>query len=367
MPEIWIPYGNVETLITIQAENLGVLAEAQSDGSAVDLGRANELVKASAFLFICDAAPATVDLLRAMTSALAEAPGLKLMSASPKRVELAVPELKGKVTTVPPPIPPGEGEEPVYAQELNETGAKLFLGSARPDPLFGILDAKTQACLSWVARSHGIAAKAEKSMEPVPFQKTPAFEAMERLADGIPESKYLTVVPTGGKPKVVLEDAPFDAIKNSFAKIPLSQSRGIVVGAGGRGYDDTFSSALRGLWHVLQAVRRTGPVLLMAECSEGAGSIALEMLVTGRMAGDRERRREKYVDGLEEVFYLNKLKEEYDVLLLSGLPETYARSKLGLATAKGSGEAVGRMLNKVGRTGKLNVIPRASECQLVSG
>ena len=367
MPEIWIPYGSVETLITIQAENLGALAESSAEGGAVDVGRANELAKAASSLFICDAAPATLELLRSMAPALAEAPSLKLLSSSPKRVELAVPELKGKVTTLPPPIPPVEGEDPVYAPETMGPGAKLFLGSAKPDPLFGVLDARAQACLNWVARSHGIAARAQKSMEPEPFQKTEAFVAMQRLAEGIPESKYLTIVPSGGKPRVVLEDAPFDAVKNSFAKTSVSQSRGMVVGAGGRGYDDTLSSALRGVWNALEGVRRTGSVLLIAECAEGAGSIALEMLVTGRMAGDGERRREKYVDGLEEVFYLNKLKEEYDVLLLSGLPETYARSKLGITTAKGSGEAVGRMLNKVGRSGKLNVVPRAPECLVVSG
>ena len=139
-----------------------------------------------------------------------------------------------------------------------------------------------------------------------------------------------------------------------------------MVGAGGWGYDDAFSSALRGVWSALEAVRKTGTILLIAECSEGMGSTALEMLVTGRMA-EGEKRRGVYVDGLEEVFYLSKLKDEYDVLLLSGLPESYARSKLGLTTAKGSGEAVGRVLNKVGRSGKLNVVPRAPECLVQSG
>ena len=162
----------------------------------------------------------------------------------------------------------------------------------------------------------------------------------------------------------MLEDAPFDAIKTGFAKTAMPPARGLVVGAGGRGYDDTLSSAIRGIWSAIGGVRKTGTILLVAECPDGVGSTALEMLVTGRMEG--ERRRERYVDGLEEVFYLNKLKDEYDVLLLSGLPENYARSKLGLTTAKGSAEAVGRVLNKVGRSGKLNVVPRAAECLVVS-
>ncbi len=365
MPEIWIPYGSVETLVTLQAENLGTVAEPASEVGSVDMPRLTGLVKGTSALFICDSTPATLELLRTLAPALAEAQSVKLLSSSPKRVESSVQEVKGRVATLPPPIPAGE-EEPVYAQALTEKGGKLFLGAARPDPLFGLFDSRVEACLNWVARSHALAAKAEKGMEPKPLKKTAAYEEVQRLTEGIPDSKFLTVVPRGGKPRIILEDAPFDAVKNSFAKFPMAQTRGMVVGAGGRGYDDTLSSSIRGIWSVLEGVRRTGSILLVAECSEGIGSVALENLVTGR-AAEGERRKERYVDGLEEVFYLNKLKDEYDVLLLSGLPETYARSKLGLTTAKGSGEAVGRILNKVGRSGKLNVVPRASECQIVSG
>jgi nickel-dependent lactate racemase len=223
-----------------------------------------------------------------------------------------------------------------------------------------------QSCLNWVARSHSVAAQARKGMEPEPFQKTEAYSEIEHIAKGISDAHFLTAVPRGGKLRAVLEDAPFDAIKNSFVKTPVQQTRGMIVGAGGRGFDDTLSAAIRGIWNVLPGLRRTGSVLLIAECSEGFGSTALEMLVTGRLSGEGERKREKYVEGLEEVFYLSKLKEEYDVMLLSGMPETYAGSKLGLTTARGSGEAVGRMLNKVGRSGKLNVVPRAPECLVES-
>ena len=367
MPELWIPFGNVETLVTLQAENLGVVAEPTLEGGSADMERMTELAKGSTQVFVCDSAPATTELLRGMLSALGEAQNLRFVSAAPKRVEATVPELKGRMTTLPPPIPTGEGDDPVYAPQLAEKGVKLFIGCARPDPQYGILDAKVEACLNWVARSRSITARARKGMEPEPFQKTEAYEAIESLTERMPESKFLTAVPRGGKLRTVMEDAPFDAIKNAFAKTQMPQAKGLVVGAGGRGYDDTLSSAIRGVWSAIDGVKRTGAILLVAECSEGVGSTALEMLVTGRMPGEADRKREKYVEGLEEVFYLNKLKDEYDVLLLSGLPETYASSKLGLTTAKGSGEAVGRMLNKVGRSGKLNVVPRAPECFVVSG
>ena len=365
MPEIWIPYGGVETLVTLQAENLGAVAEGSAEGASTDLERTSELTKGAAVLFICDSAPPTVELLRGIVPALGE--NLKVYSPAPKRVETAVPDIKGRVATLPPPLPTGDGDEPAYATELLEAGPKLFLGSARPDPFFGMVDAKVEACLSWVTRSHAHAARKMRGMEPQPFQKTEAYDAIEGLASKILDAKFLTAVPRGGKLWTAMEDAPFDAIKNGFSRTQMPQARGMVIGAGGRGYDDTFSSTLRGVWSVIGGVRKTGSVLLIAECSDGVGSTALEMLVTGRISGEKERRRERYVDGLEEVFYLSKLKEEYDVLLLSGLPETYARSKFGLTTARGSAEAVGRLLNKVGRSGKLNVVRRAPEFFVGSG
>ena len=359
MPELWIPYGSVETLVTIQAENLGAVAAPPQGAPAVDVERVAELAKSSASLFLCDLAPPTLEVLKGLVPTL-QGTSQGVYSPAPKRIEGSVPELRGRVTTLPPPIPLGDGGGVAYASELTGPGAKLFLGTAKPDPLFGLLDAKVEACLDWVAGARAQAAGAGEVMEPSPFRKGEPYEAMEAVAERIPERKFVTVVPRGGRPQVALEDAPFDSIRNAFARTQMTQARGLVGGFGGRGYDDTLSSSIRGVWNVIEGARKTGTVLLMAECSEGVGSTALEMMVTGRIT-EGDRRRQRYVDGLEEVFYLSKLKDEYDVLLLSGLPETYARSKLGLATAKGSGEAVGRVLNKVGRSGKVNVVPRASE------
>jgi hypothetical protein len=366
MPEIWIPYGAVENLVTLQAENLGVVAEPPSDQGSIEIERMSELVKGASQVFVCDSAPPTFEFLKSLLPVLGESQGPRLAAPAPKRVEVGVQELKGRVNTLPPPVPSTEGAGAVYAPQLMEKGLKIVVGSARPDPLFGIVDARVQACLNWVANSNAIAAGEREEMEPQPFQKTGAFDAMEEIVSKISESKFLSLISRGGRLWTVMEDAPFDAIKNAFPKVQMPQTKGLVVGAGGKGHDDTFSDALRGVWSAIDGVKRTGCVLLMAECSEGVGSTALEMLVTGQMSGG-ERRKERYVDGLEEIFYLNKLKEEYDVLLLSGLPESYARSKLGLTTAKGSAEAVGRMLNKVGRTGKMNVVPRAPEFAVQSG
>jgi len=351
--------------VTVQAENLSAVVDPQPEKSIGGTERLLDALKGTSALFICDASPSTAELLKELSQGIISTTSLKLFSAAPKRVESAVPELKSRITTLPPPISPTDGGT-AFATELTERGAKIFVGTARPDPLYGIMDAKVEACLNWVAHSHREAAQARKEMEPSPFEMTTSKNVIDRIAEGIVEASFIDVLPRGGRVRTVMEDAPFEALKKGFLSVATTPAKAIVVGTGGRGYDDTLSSAVRTSWNALSGVKKSGSVVLMAECSEGLGSTALDMAATGRVPGDRGRKRESQVDGLEDLFYLSKLRDEYDVLLLSGLPEVYARSKLGLATARGSGEAVGRILNKLGRTGKMNVVTRAAECRFES-
>ena len=291
MPEIWVPFGSVEALVTIQAENLGAVIQSDPETGNVEIERYSQLAGKASALYICDSAPTTIELLHDLAPGIGAAANLKVMSAAPKRVESSVSELKGKVTTLPPPLPADQGEGTVYAHPLSEPGPKIFIGTGRPDPLFGMVDSKVSACLNWVSQSHGEAARARKDMEPTPFTKTGAYEKMEELARDIKEATFLTVVPRGGKLRSVMENAPFDAIKNGFAEATVPPAKALVVGPGGKGFDDTLSSSLRGVWSALPAVRKAGAVLLVAECSEGLGSTALEMVATGRISGEPGRRR----------------------------------------------------------------------------
>jgi hypothetical protein len=365
VPEVWFPYGGVETLVTIQAENLATMVEPIAGERNVEIERLAELLKGPTTLFICDSSPTTLETVQEIVRVLGQTDSLRVVATEPRRVETAVPELKGRVVQL-ARSGGGEGAEPVPAPAIAEAGRKVFIATARPDPLFGIVDAKVEAASNWFAGGLREAATARKDLEPTPFEKTASFERAAEIAGSIDGATFLTAIPRGGRARSVLQDAPFDALANGFLESTLSPARGLIVGAGGRGYDDTFSSALRAVWSSLGGVRRTGEILLVSECADGLGSPALDMLASGRISGEGGRRREKYIPGIEEVYYLNKLKEDYGVLLLSGLPEIFAKNGMGLTTARGSGEAVGRLLNKLGRTAKVNIVTRAAECRIRS-
>ncbi len=361
MPEIWIPYGPVETLVTVQAENIASMVDPQPEPGTAEADRFADSAKDASAIFVCDSSPSTLELIRGAASRLASAAGPRLFSAAPKAVESSAPELKGRLSTLPPPIPADPGGT-AYAPELLAEGRKVFVATPRPDPLFGISDAKVQACLNWVANSHVEAAGARKEMEPTPFERTASKDAMDALVERIPQASFVDAVPRGGRLRAVLTDAPFDAVRNGFLVSGVAPAKALVVGVGGRGYDDTLSSAIRAAWNSLTGVRKGGSVVMMAECAAGLGSTALEMAATGRL--EASRKRGALVKGLEDIAYLARLRDDYDVLLLSGLPEVYAKSKLGLTTARGSGEAVGRVLNKIGRSGRVNMVTRAAECRI---
>ncbi len=364
MPEVWFPYGGVETLVTIQAENLGTLLEPEVEEKE-DTERLAERLRDQATLFICDNTGPTIQAVREIVAKASGPDAVRFVAAEPKRVESLVPDLKGKVAQL-ARVSGGEAERPAPLPALAEVGRKVFVATARPDPLFGLVDAKVAAALGWVAGAQASAASARKDFEPTPFERTASYDRASEFAEAIQGATFMTAIPRAGRLRSVLEDAPFDAIKNGFLESSLTPTRGMIVGAGGRGYDDTFSAALRSVWGAIGAVRKSGDILLISECADGLGSPALEMFASGRLGGEGGRRKERYVPGLEEVYYLSKLKEEYSVLLLSGLPETFAKGKLGLTTAKGSGEAVGRLLNKMGRTAKVNLVTRAAECRTKS-
>ena len=351
--------------MTVQAENLSTAVDPKPEGDVTETERLLELIKRTDALFVCDSCPTTTELLQKLLEGIISSASLRIFSSAPKKVESAVPRLKGRVATLPPPVSP-INEGTTIAQELSEGGSKVFVGTPRPDPLFGIIDTRVEACLNWVAHARREAANARKEMEPSSFHRTESREVIDDIAEGIIEASFIDIIPRGGSVKAVMENAPFDAIKNGFLSVTAAPARAMVVGAGGKGYDDTLSSAVRTIWHALSGVRKSGSIVLMAECSEGLGSTALDMAATGRFSSEGGNKKEAHFDGAEDIFYLSKLRDEYDVLLLSGLPEVYAKSRLGLATARGSGEAVGRILNRLGRSGKMNVVTRAPECRIES-
>jgi hypothetical protein len=365
--EVWIPYGHVEALLTIQIENLGELVDPKAENRVGELAtQLSERVKQSQQLVICDNKGAT---LKTLKTAFAQTPpieGLKVFSPSPKEVELSVPQLKGKVSKFSQDREKlaDEGEIELSApRELHDQSRRLFVATAEPDPFFGLVDARIAGCLVGIWNSRSLAYAKTGTNAPRVLQENPSYDALSSLSSRVPNATYLSIIPRGGEPYSIAEDGGPEKVKPEFVTMGLTQTKAIVVAPGGRGYDDTLSHAVRSIWSAVDSVRKTGAILIIAECREGIGSRGLEMYLTGRIS-DQKLNSIEYVDGLEEVEYVRKLKNDYSVTMLSTLPETYVESKLGFRVTNGANEGLGKVLNSVGKTSKMNVVTRTCETLL---
>jgi hypothetical protein len=359
--EIWVPYGDVESLLTLQAENLGELFDPVPESHADELALTLvERVKGAEKLIVCDRKPSTLKLLRSAAPQLPQDGPLKIYARSPKNIEDGVPALKGRVLKLsPPPSSPVSGEV-TYSPELLGGTTAFVLATGEPDPLFGYTDARVSLGLTGMggARRAAYVGRGGRD-EPAFLEETQAHSVMTAFADKLSGTAFGTILTRGGEPYALIEGGPRDA-RTHFTAQQVSPAKGIVIGAGGRGYDDTFSQMLRLSLGALGAVRRSGDILLVGECREGLGSDALQMQATGRVS-DSALRKGFYADGMEEIGYLSSLKENYSVTFLSSLPELYAGGSFRFKTAKNSAAALQKVFNSTGRGAKLHVFTRAPE------
>lgn len=363
--EIWVPYGDVESLLTLQAENLGELVDPTPESHAEELTQIlRDRLKGFGRFIVCDSRPATLKLLRSLAPHLPADGSLRLNTLAPKSVEEGVPELKGRFTKLSPPsVTVSAGEAEVRMSPELAEGGSLVLATGEPDPLFGYLDARAQACLSFMTGARHLAYDAREGEAPAMLEETRPYRTLVSLLDAVRESAYATAVTRGGEPLVLVEGGPKDA-RGHFVPQQLSPAKAIVVGAGGRGYDDTFSGVLRVAMGMLGAVRKGGDILLVGECGDGIGSEALQMQAQGRL-GEGNLRKAFYADGLEETSYLSRLRENYTVTLLSSLPDLYSSGRFRFKSSKSANEALQKIFSSAGRGAKLHVFTRASEALLV--
>jgi hypothetical protein len=282
-----------------------------------------------------------------------------------------VPELKGRVLRMSPHSSvissegAGEGQKVTAAPEVAEAGQRKFvISTGEPDPLFGYIDARAALCLNCMTGAWRLAYSGRDGDEPAFFGETKAYEVVRQVADSLQGATFATVVARGGEPYSLIEGGARDA-RGAYAEQQPAPAKGIVVGAGGRGYDETFSHTLRMAMGALKAVRKGGEVVIIGECRDGIGSKAMQMQSMGRIS-DGMLRKGFYADGMEELEYLARLRDRYSVTLLSSLPELYTAGRFRFKTARNSAQAFEKVFAAAGRAAKLHVFTRAPETLLVS-
>ncbi len=162
-----------------------------------------------------------------------------------------------------------------------------------------------------------------------------------------------------------LESAFLEAVKlyDEMYRITVDRRADIiVVSAGGYPADISLYEAYKGLDNALDAVKRGGVIILVAECPEGHGNQVFYEWMT-RLADIKNVEREikrNFVLGGYKTYYLLKALQNHPIILVSSLPDYYATSIFKLKTARAVNDALAEALKIAGSASRVWAMPWGS-------
>jgi len=162
-----------------------------------------------------------------------------------------------------------------------------------------------------------------------------------------------------------LEQAFMEAVKlvDEMYRITVDRRADIlVVSAGGHPADMNLYQAYKALDNALDAVKRGGVIILVAECPEGHGNQVFYDWMTrlGDLKNVEREVKRNFVMGGHKAYYLLKALQNHQIILVSSLPDYYATSIFKLKTARAVNDALAEALKIVGSASRVWAMPQGS-------
>ena len=162
-----------------------------------------------------------------------------------------------------------------------------------------------------------------------------------------------------------LEQAFLEAVKlvDEMYRVTLDRRADImVVSAGGYPADMNLYQAYKAIDNALDAVKRGGVIILVAECPEGHGNQVFSDWMTrlGDLKNVEREIKRNFVLGGHKAYYLLKALQNHQIILVSSLPDYYATSIFKLKTARAVNDAFAEALKIAGSASRVWAMPQGS-------
>ena len=164
----------------------------------------------------------------------------------------------------------------------------------------------------------------------------PVHEDMTEAAR-LAKVDFILNVVTNSKGEIVkafagdLEEAFNEAVKlvDEMYRVPVDHRADIVVvSSGGYPADMDLYQAYKALDNALEVVKRSGVIILVAECAEGHGDLVFYdwMMRLGELKKVEREIKRHFALGGHKAYYLLKALQRHPIILVSSLPDYYATS-----------------------------------------
>jgi hypothetical protein len=351
MPEIWLNYGITDVVLDIRAENLE--QKIDSDGKIMEDAAINEKLN-------------TIDLTKPMELViLHNSKSIQKIISSLLTIceqkSIPFPKIlaeKRIMNLVKAGLPEGSSINEFDNSNLSNSNL-VFMGEMEFDGLFGYETISTRLIKKFGQESMLSAYAKRKSNVPSPGQFTESFDEAKNFTDNF-EIQAIEIVAnsqgivdfTIGHPSETISSTK---ILESFAIKDIGHHKSVIISTGKDSSNDNLGKSLSSLWNCASAIQNGGLAILVAECRSGLGSHTLQQFIEGRLTLDQLRNPIKYVDGMEDLLFLSEIQKNFQIGLVSILPEYYVK-KLNMISLSGIKPSLDYILKTQGSRQKVTVV-----------
>ena len=351
MPEIWLNYGPTDVVLDIKAENLeqeiDVDGKTLSDSEikakleSLDISKPIEFVVLNAS-----------ESVRKTLSIILERYNEKSIPKPPILVDKQI------MNTIKNYIP--EHDSISEFSNIEDPNSKLaFIGEMEFDGLFGYQTIATRLLKKFGDELMLSAYEKRKGDLPSPGQDAESFQIANKFSEkfdilGI----EITANSKGMHDLSIGHPSSTSSISKSFgtnATKDVGKHKIMIISTGKESSNTTLGKSLTSLWNCSDAIKNDGLGILVAECKLGVGADGIQSVIDGRTEIDHLKKPSQYIDGMENLLYINEMKKKFQVGLLSILPTHYSK-KLNMIPFDGIKQVMDYVLKNQGQKQKVEVI-----------
>ena len=351
MPEIWLNYGSTNVVLDIRAENLDQQLETKgtflNDSEIaekleqIDISKPIELV--------------------ALNNSESVKKTIKTIYDKCEQKSLQKPRIladKKILNLIKEGLPEGSPVAEFGNNDLKNSSL-VFIGEMEFDGLFGFETIATRLVKKFGNDDMLSAYEKRKENLPIPGQESENIKIAQKFTDSFEivsieiaaNSQGVVDLAVGHPSSTMSISKPF----LSHAQKNVEKHRTMMISTGKDASNDTLGRSLSSLWNCNKAIKDNGLAILLAECTNGIASEAIQQFIEGRMSLDRLKKPSKYVNGMEDLLFLTEIQKRFQVGIVSILPEFYLK-KLNIISFGGIKQAMDHILKSQGIKQKIAIV-----------
>ncbi len=351
MPEIWLNYGIADVVLDIKAENLG--QKIDSEGKILDDSAINEKLNTLDL-----SKPMELVVLHNSKSILKIISSLFTLCEQKSKPFPKILTDKKILNLVKSGLPEGSSINEFADPDISNPNL-VFMGEMEFNGLFGYETIATRLIKKFGQESMLSAYAKRQGNLPTPGQYPESLAEAKKFADDfeiqgieiIANSEGIIDFSTGHPSETIGSTKTLES--NSIKDV--GQHKTMVISTGKDASNDNLGTSFSSLWNCSNAIRKDGLAILVAECKGGLGSDALQQHLEDRLTLEQLKNPSKYVDGMEDLLFLSEIQKNFQIGLVSILPEFYAK-KLGLISMQGIKYSMDYILKTQGARQKVAVV-----------